>query len=83
MNPMVATRSQAPLNRAGASRVESGCIVHRRSTQAASAALTAKTERNLPAIALGQGPFVMTLPRVGQMTDDGFAVLGHEGVEID
>src|ERR1700719_3613298 len=37
----------APLIRAGASKLDSGCIVHCRSTQSASAALTAKNDAGL------------------------------------
>lgn len=37
----------------------------------------------LPAMASGQGPLAVTLPGIGQMIDDGFAVLGNGGVETD
>ena len=87
MYPIVAMSSQAPLIRAGASKLDSGCIVHCRSTQSASAALTAKNDAgrggDLPAIAVGHSQFPVALAVIWQVVEKGFAVVGNEGVEID
>src|SRR3982074_824886 len=86
MYPMVAIPSQSPLRRAAPSHMARGCIVHGLPTQAASAALTAKTDAGIGGI-FQPSPWATAscrmLSPLSSIVEKRFAVLGNEGVEID